>query len=132
MNSEAIFCCNCNEWVNAKAVPASHVYPKRHDLQGKIYLQCPTCSGTVGAHRDGRPLGCIPTPAVRSMRITIHDRIRGIVGDRRLTTCLVYRYLSGCIGQEYHTGNIKSVEEADKILNLLSDLYFSLYEEAHE
>lgn len=127
-----IYCCNCEKEVEAREIPATNIYPHRIDLQGKWFYRCTHCSEYVGAKRLGEPLGCIPTPEVRQLRVTIHDRIDSIVEDKSLTTAMVYRYLSEKVGEEFHTGNVKSIEEADRILCILSELYFSLYEESNK
>lgn len=125
-----VFCCICNKEVDAVETPGHCIYPGCEEFRGRIYLTCPRCSGYVGTHRDGSPLGCIPTPDMRAKRAAIHKRIDAIISQKRLSAHLVYRYLSEKLGYEYHTGNVKTDEEAARVSELLSELFFNLYMEA--
>jgi hypothetical protein len=58
-----IFCCGCGKEIDAERVTGLDIYPHRPDLAGKFLYHCPLCGNYVGTHKkDGRPLGCIPTP----------------------------------------------------------------------
>lgn len=58
-----VYCCNCQDKVEAERVCGNVIYPHRPDLSGKEFYQCPMCKGYVGTHdNSGKPLGCIPSP----------------------------------------------------------------------
>lgn len=95
------------------------IYPHRADLYSKIFYQCPICGNYVGTHQDGRPLGTIPTPILRTMRNKVHDIIDEYwlpTKDRRKRKEL-YKALSNFLGREYHTGELNSIEECEAVIN---------------
>lgn len=113
-----IYCVACAKEVEAQALFGDSIYPHRPDLYGKTFLQCPHCGNYVGTHQDGRPLGTIPTPELRAMRHKVHAVIdeywlpeRNRVKRKRL-----YKALSIFLGREYHTGELNSIKECEKVI----------------
>lgn len=60
-----IYCTGCGCMTLSVLVNGTKIYPHRPDLSDKKFFQCPVCGNYVGTHRDGRPLGTIPTPELR-------------------------------------------------------------------
>lgn len=117
-----IYCVACAKEVEAQALFGDSIYPHRPDLYSKKFLQCPHCGNYVGTHQDGRPLGTIPTPELRAMRNKVHavideywlpERSRG---KRKM----LYRALSRYLGREYHTGELNSIEECERVIGFYS------------
>lgn len=71
-----------------------------------------------------RPLGCIPTPELRSARNHIHSILdplwKGKGSPYRRTQ--VYAAISARIGREYHTAEIRSLSEAREVYRIVRDI----------
>jgi hypothetical protein len=71
-----IYCCKCGGYVNARLTDGKETYPHRPDLYGLPFWRCDTCKNFVGCHHKTkertRPLGCIPTKAIKDARKKIH------------------------------------------------------------
>lgn len=113
-----IYCCQCKRDVLANLVFASTIYPHRDDLRNKNFYQCPHCGNYVGCHRDGEPLGTIPHPELRKRRHLVHQVIDGywLLTKDRVRRKRLYKELSKFIGREYHTGELNSVEECNRVM----------------
>lgn len=121
-----IFCNGCTQPVDAVAVSGSDIYPHRSDLANITIFQCPTCKNYVGTHKStGKPLGTIPTPELRSIRSMVHSVIDPIWRSKQISRGKLYKDLSEFLGQEYHTGNINSQDEADKLIAYVREKYLN-------
>lgn len=115
-----LWCCNCKQEVEARLTDGKEIYPHRADLHSKLFYKCDECKSYVGSHgANNQPLGCIPSLEIKQLRMEIHEMIDPIWKSRQLTRKQVYRKLSGRLGYEFHTGNIKTVEEANKVMALI-------------
>lgn len=115
----SIYCIGCGRLTLAVPVNGTKIYPHRPDLSDKRFFQCPVCGNYVGTHRDGRPLGTIPTPELRYWRNRVHkviDRYWLPSKDREKCKAL-YAAISVYLGKEYHTGNLESIEECRKVID---------------
>ena len=129
-----ITCCGCNqEKVEARLTDGSEIYSHRTDLYELPFWKCDTCGNFVGCHHKTanrtQPLGCIPTKELRTARSAIHKVLDPLWKSGKLKRGEVYKHLSDVLGYRYHTANIRSVEEVDKILSriqYLSDNYDSI------
>ena len=113
-----IFCVECDEIVQAQRIFGASIYPHRKDLYNKAYYQCPHCGNYVGTHQDGRPLGTIPTPELRSLRNEVHHIIDEYwlpTKDRKKRKDL-YADLSKFLGREYHTGALNRIAECRAVI----------------
>lgn len=120
MISVPVFCVLEQKHVEAYKTNGKEIYPHRPDLYSKVFWKCPNCGGYVGVHNDGteRPLGCIPTPELRKARMKIHAVIDPLWKEKKIKRKHVYARLTKAIGYQYHSAEIKSVEEADKIYQI--------------
>lgn len=117
-----IYCVECKQDVDAKLVTGKEVYPHRSDLYNLLFYKCPACGGFVGTHKDGtnKPLGCIPTFALKRARIGVHDRMDKLWKSGRIKRKDLYNKISEYMGYEYHNGETRSVEECNKALCVIN------------
>jgi hypothetical protein len=116
-----IYCTVCKQDVAAQECYGRHIYLRRPDLDDKRFYMCPTCGNYVGTHKDGRPLGTIPSPELRDQRKWVHNVIDPYwledgYADRAKRKQL-YSALSEALGKEYHTGNLNSREECVEVVS---------------
>ncbi len=115
-----IWCCACERDVRAALVTGEVVYPHRPDLAGKNFWRCPTCGAYVGCHPGStRPLGNLPTPELRRARGHIHAVLDPLWKGRCFSRDKIYAEISRRIGREYHTGEIKTIEEARDVWRIV-------------
>ena len=112
-----IWCCACETTVQAIPATGADVYPHRPEFADRPFYRCPACSNYVGCHHHRRvPLGCIPTPELRRARQHIHAVIDPLwQPNNRAARGAIYAILSERIGRQYHTAEIKTLEEAREI-----------------
>ena len=115
-----IYCIACSKEVEARLTDGHEIYPHRSDLYGIPFWKCDTCKNYVGCHwktkQRTKPLGIIATPEIYQLRREIHDKIDPIWRKNKIPRDVIYSRLSKIIGRQYHTGEIRSVEEAQNIL----------------
>jgi len=118
-----IYCCWCKQDVEAKLVCGADVYPHRGDLRHLPFWRCDHCGCFVGCHHKSsdptRPLGVIPTREITKWRKRIHALMDPLWQGRQYTRTAVYKELSKRLGYEYHTAEIRSVEEAMRVLEAI-------------
>lgn len=117
-----LYCCSCEKEVIASRTSGTTIYPHRPDLENLIFYACPVCKNWVGTHKDGRPLGVIPTPEIRQARQQIHAVLDPIWMSGKLKRKEVYKRLSDALGYEYHTASIRSIREAEKVMETLNGI----------
>ena len=127
-----ITCCGCNgQKVKARLTYGHEIYPHRKDLYLLPFWKCDTCGNFVGCHHKTKnktkPLGCIPTPEIKQKRLEIHRIIDPLWKLKKVERSYVYNWLSRHLGYEYHTANIESLEEAEKVLRLVKQLKEEIY-----
>ena len=113
-----IYCVKCNKEVEALLMTGGKIYPHRPDLHYMSFYECPICGNYVGTHRDGRPLGTIPTAELRVWRHKVHKTIDAYwlpSRDRSMRKKL-YQAISHHIWREYHTGELNSIEECQQVI----------------
>lgn len=122
-----IFCIKCQKKVEARLTDGTDIYPHRDDLRSVPFWKCDTCGNYVGCHYKTKdptkPLGHIPTMEVRAMRRRIHEVIDPLWRAHRLSRNEVYRTLSLAAGYLFHIGELVSVEEGERILQLINVIY---------
>lgn len=119
-----IYCCGCEKQVLATLVNGENIYNNKK-LHKKLYYQC-ECGLYVGTHRKKhniiQPLGYIPTKELRSARQHIHKLIDPLWQKKSISRSYLYYYISECLPhlkeKKYHTGEIKTIEEARKIYKI--------------
>lgn len=114
-----LWCCQCQSDVAARLTNGAEVYPHRPDLADLPRWKCDTCGNHVGTHHKTadptRPLGNIPSPAIKRARIHIHDLIDPVWKSRIIKRGKLYGALSARLGYEYHTAEIKTIDEARRV-----------------
>lgn len=124
-----IFCCNCNEIVEARLTNGAEIYPHRQDLDAIPLWIHDKCGGYVGCHHktknSTRPLGVIPSKAIKAHRKEIHRLLDPMWQhqDRPyLARKKMYNDLSNLLGYEYHTAELRTEEECLKVIEYLKGL----------
>ena len=115
-----IYCCGCQAKVEARLTDGKEVYPHRPDLYGLPFWKCYACGNFVGCHHRTAnrttPLGCIPTPELKNARQHIHRILDPLWhGKGNSARNEIYARISAAVGWDYHTANIRSVEEARNV-----------------
>lgn len=114
-----IQCCGCNEKIEARLTNGKEIYPHRKDLYSLPFWKCDKCGNFVGCHHKTenrtRPLGCISTPEIKNARKHIHALLDPIWKSKKITRNKLYKMLSDKLGFNYHTANIRSINEARKV-----------------
>ena len=117
-----IHCCGCSQKVKARLTDGVEIYPHRKDLKSLPFWKCDDCDNYVGCHHKTknrtRPLGCIPTKELKDARQHIHKVIDRIWQSGGMTRKQLYKRLSDDLGRNYHTANIRSIEEAREVYRL--------------
>ena len=125
-----IFCCTCNAEVSARLTDGKEIYPHRKDLYSFPFWKCDSCNNFVGCHHKTKnrtkPLGVIASKEIKNARIKIHEILDPIWKSKQLSRSELYRRLTDELGYQYHTAEIKTIEEARNIyqiiLNIKKDL----------
>lgn len=109
-----IWCCQCEEGVQAVKVTGKDIYPHRKDLYDLQFWRCRTCKNYVGVHkRTGIPLGVIPTLELRNARKLIHEKMDPLWQEDGYDRTTLYLDIAELLGmQEFHTAHIRTIEEA--------------------
>ena len=118
-----IYCCACNSEVEARLTDGKEIYPHRADLANLPFWKCDRCGNFVGCHHKTKnrtkPLGCIPTPEIREARRHIHVQLDEILKTGNINRQKIYKNLSRKLGYEYHTANIRSLDEARTVYRII-------------
>lgn len=124
MQIEIIYCCKCEKEVQAELIFGNLVYTTRKDLQKTSFYQCPVCKSFVGTHKDtGKPLGCIAHQELKDARKHIHALIDPLFKSRLIYREVLYSEIASRLGiPEYHTAEIRSVEEARKVYKVCLEI----------
>jgi hypothetical protein len=115
-----IHCCECNAKVAARLTNGREMYPHRTDLASLPFWVCDACHNFVGCHHKTanrtKPLGCIPTVELKKLRQEIHRAIDPLWKSKMISRNRLYARLSKILGRQYHTADIRTVNEAKLIL----------------
>ncbi len=119
MGTISLWCCGCQTEVGARLTDGREVYPHRPDLADLPRWICDACGNHVGTHHKTAnpttPLGNIPSADIRKARQHIHALIDPAWKDGRIKRGKLYADLSRRLGYEYHTGEIKTIDEARRV-----------------
>lgn len=120
-----MYCCGCQKEIKARLTNGEEIYPHRKDLFDLPFWKCDTCGNYVGCHHKTKertkPLGNIPTKELRNARSHIHNILDPIWKNGKMSRKQIYAELKKKLGYEYHTAEIKTVEEARKIYKIILD-----------
>jgi hypothetical protein len=121
-----IFCCGCFDSVKARLTDGREIYPHRKDLWSLPFWICDKCSNYVGCkHKTSvptDPLGNIPTKELRDARQHIHKILDPIWKSGKISRNKLYRTVSDRLGYEYHTAEIRTIEEARRVYKTIARL----------
>jgi hypothetical protein len=108
-------------------ITGKEAYPHRNDIY-KEFWQCPQCKKFVGCHNGikKRPLGCIPTPQIKNARSKLHELIDPLWKTGKITRGDLYRKISEHLGWEYHTAELRTIEDCRKVWTFVKDFSKSL------
>jgi hypothetical protein len=123
-----IFCVECKTKRKARLTNGQEIYPHRQYLNIIPFWKCDVCKNYVGCHHKAlniktRPLGIIPNQMLRIKRQEIHNILDPIWKTKKTTRKRVYQYLSNKIGKEYHTGDIRTVTQANRVILFLNEKF---------
>ena len=111
-----LWCCKCEEYIEARLTSGSEVYPHRKDLSALPFWRCDSCKNWVGCHHKTKnrtkPLGNIPSPELKAARGHIHALIDPLWKSKRVGRSELYKMMSDRIGWNYHTASLRTIEEA--------------------
>lgn len=126
LTTREIYCCGCNKNAEARLTSGVEIYPHRPDLSSLPFWKCDSCKNFVGCHHKTsnptNPLGCIPTKELKNARQHIHRILDPIWQNGKLERKHVYARLSKSLGYQYHTAEIKTIEEARKIYKIVQEI----------
>lgn len=121
-----LWCCQCQADVQARLTDGREVYPHRLDLANLPRWKCDGCGNSVGTHHKTtdptRPLGNIPSSELKRARMHIHSLIDPAWKSKRIRRGKLYAEIGRRLGYEYHTGEIKTVEEARRVYRVALEL----------
>jgi len=122
-----IYCTGCEADVDARLTSGKERYPHRQDLYDLPFWKCDTCGNYVGCHHKTRtptkPLGCIATPDILNARKKIHALLDPLWKSKSIRRGQAYAYVSNRLGYEYHNGEIRTIEEARMIYEIVATLH---------
>jgi hypothetical protein len=117
-----IYCCGCNVKIKAVLTDGFEIYNHRPDLHELPFWKCGNCGNFVGCHYKTKnrfePLGCIATPEIKIARRHIHALIDSIWKSGKMKRSKLYAIISKRTGWNYHTAEIRSIEEARKVYKI--------------
>lgn len=115
-----IYCCACHKDVSARATTGAEIYPRHKHLHAMHFWVCDACGNYVGCHNKDpknrtRPLGCIPTQAMRKARSRLHALIDPIWQSGKLKRGEVYQRLAWALDRpNFHTAETRSLEDLEE------------------
>jgi len=128
-----IYCTGCGVDVDARLTNGKERYPHRPDLASLPFWKCDTCGNYVGCHHKTKtptnPLGCIATPEILEARKTIHALLDPLWKNGKIKRQQAYAYVTHRLGYQYHNGEIRSVDEARRIYQIVAGLHNELLKE---
>lgn len=123
LKRQPVFCQACGKIQTCDLVTGKEIYPHRKDLYQKHFYRCPVCKNYVGVHiGTDIPLGTIPTLQVRKLRMMIHQNLDPIWRQHLMTRSELYAEISRRLGYNYHTSNLDSSEDVQKILQIIKNI----------
>lgn len=118
-----IYCCKCGKNRPATLTKGKEIYPHRKDLFKLPFWKCDTCGNHVGCHHKTndrtKPLRVIPNDEIRAIRKEIHAIIDPLWKEHDLHRGDIYSRLSKELGYTYHTVEIRTVKEGQRILEIV-------------
>ena len=121
-----IFCATCNKDIEARLTDGKEIYPQSPSFYHLPFWKCDICGNYVGCHHKTKnrtkPLGCIPSEAVRNARKHIHKLLDSIWKENKMARKEIYAAISEKLGWKYHTANIRTIDEAREVYRILQEI----------
>lgn len=121
-----IYCTGCERDVEARLTDGTERYPHRPDLASIPFWKCDTCGAYVGCHHKTaqrtRPMGTLATPEMLEARKAIHALIDPIWQSNEFARAQVYAAIKKQLGYNYHTGELRTMDEARKVWKIAAEL----------
>ncbi|MBZ9674509.1 zinc-finger-containing protein [Mesorhizobium sp. ES1-1] len=125
-----IFCCQCQAEITPRLTDGREIYPHRADLSDLPFWKCDTCKGYVGCHHKTatrtKPLGNIASGEMKKARQHIHALIDPAWRFGGISRRAIYGKLSVRLGYEYHTGELKTLEQARAVYRMAKEVLAEL------
>jgi len=123
--TQSLYCCGCKQDVTPRLTSGAEIYPSRMDLAKLPFWKCDACGNYVGCHHKTanptQPLGSIPTQGIREARKQVHALLDPIWKSGQLNRAEIYTYLSDQLGYQFHTAEIRSLDEAIRVMEILKE-----------
>lgn len=123
---KTLYCIGCEKNVVAELTNGKEVYPHRTDLFELPFWKCALCPAFVGCHHKTkhpyRPLGVLATQEMKELRKKIHKNLDPLWEGGLFTRKEVYRLISQKIGKRFHTAELRSIKEANDVLQIIKAL----------
>lgn len=120
-----IYCCGCAQTKAVRLTNGSEIYPHRKDLYELPFWVCDSCGNFVGCHHKTKertkPLGVIANSEIKKARQHIHRILDPLWESGKFKRKEIYRKLSDRLGYEYHTAEIRCIDEARKIYRIVRE-----------
>ena len=125
---QKIFCVKCEKKRKTELVSGIDIYPNRTDLYNLNFWRCYVCRNYVGCHNKigtgTKALGIIPSQELRIKRQEIHRILDPIWKTKKFTRKRIYQFLSNKTGKEYHTANLRTINQADNVIRFLKEKFY--------
>ena len=123
-----IYCTQCNKDVEARLTNGEEIYPHRKDLYSIPFWKCDTCKLYVGCHHKSdtptKPLGVFANQEIKDIRMKIHAQLDPLWKSGKYERNTLYSIIARKLGlnYRYHTGEIRTIEEGEKVLEIVKTL----------
>lgn len=126
---QEIYCCGCEKEVEAILTSGQWVCPDREESRDLPFWMCSKCENFVGCDQKAKdttkPLGNIPTEEINGARKHINKIFYPLWRyhpEKFKARAWINRWLSHKLGYEYHTAEIKTIEEAREVYSLVKSI----------
>ena len=114
-----LWCCQCQAEIEARLTTGAEISSHRPDLATLPRWVCDGCKNHVGTYHKTsmptKPLGNIPSQEIKKARILIHALIDPAWKSGKVKRRAIYAHLSDKLGRDYHTAELRTIEEARTI-----------------
>jgi hypothetical protein len=125
-NEKIVYCCNCESETKCNLINGKQAYPHRDDILG-YFWRCTQCGQFVGCHGlSTKPLGVIPTHEIKRARSELHKIIDPLWQNGKISRSDLYSKISEHLNFEYHTAELRTIEECRKVWRFVKKLEPSL------
>lgn len=125
-----IYCVGCEHDVDALLCTGKEMYPHREDLWHIPFWKCPDCPAFVGCHwktkNRTKPLGVLATKEMKDARKKIHAVLDPLWKRGLIKRGKAYAHIRRQLGYEYHTGELRTLDEARIVYRIVADLHNQL------